>query len=79
MENYLRSVVPAEMPGGWATEALKAQAVAARSYAARYRANLGGKQVYDICDTTACQAYYGTGTEFSATNAAVAATANREL
>lgn len=79
MENYLRSVVPAEMPGGWATEALKAQAVAARSYAARYRANLGGKQVYDICDTTACQAYHGTGTEFSATTAAVAATANRVL
>ncbi|MGB7962998.1 MAG: SpoIID/LytB domain-containing protein [Propionicimonas sp.] len=79
MENYLRSVVPSEMPGSWHAEALKAQAVAARSYAARYRDNLNGRQVYDICDTTACQAYRGTGNEYGATSAAVSATANKVL
>jgi stage II sporulation protein D len=79
MENYLRSVVPSEMPASWHSEALKAQTVAARSYAARYRDNLKGLQVYDICDTTTCQVYRGTANEYSATDAAVSATANKVL
>jgi SpoIID/LytB domain protein len=79
MEEYLRSVVPAEMPPTWNGEALKAQAVAARSYSARYRVNLGGKKVYDVCDTTACQAYKGTGSEKASTNAAITATAGQIL
>ena len=79
MEDYLRSVVPSEMPASWQAEALKAQSVAARSYAARYRANQGGKYAYDICNTSACQVYKGTMTEHPATNKAVADTAGQVL
>lgn len=79
MEDYLRSVVPSEMPASWHAEALKAQAVAARSYAARYRANLGGKKAYDICNTTACQVYKGTMSEHPNTDKAVKATAGQVL
>lgn len=56
MNNYLRSVVPAEIPASWGLEAVKAQAVAARSYAA---ARLGSADGFDICDTTSCQVYPG--------------------
>jgi SpoIID/LytB domain protein len=62
MEQYLRSVVPSESPPGWADrpngiEALKAQAVAARSYAAAERRSGPA----NTCDTTACQVYRGRG------------------
>ena len=58
LEDYVRSVVPAEMPTSWSPQAVRAQAVAARSYAIRARdyTNYPG---YDICDTTACQVYPG--------------------
>lgn len=56
MNSYLRSVVPAEIPASWGLEAVKAQAVAARSYAA---ARLGSPDGFDICDTTSCQVYPG--------------------
>jgi SpoIID/LytB domain protein len=77
MRNYLRSVVPSEMPASWHIEALKAQVVAARSYALRYEANLGGTRVYDICDTTACQVYSGTANEYAASDKAVDGTAGK--
>jgi SpoIID/LytB domain protein len=62
MEDYLRGVVPAEVPAGWGSkpngmEALKAQAVAARSYAAAERR----PGLANTCDTTACQVYVGRG------------------
>ncbi len=80
MTSYLASVVPSEMPSGWATEALKAQSVAARSYATRYREVSGGPgRLWDICDTTSCQVFHGTAAETSATNSAVVATAGRVL
>lgn len=79
MQDYLRSVVPSEMPASWPTEAVKAQTVAARTYAARYRANLAGKRVYDICDTSSCQVYKGTSTEYSASDKAVSATKGKVL
>ncbi|MCL1838182.1 MAG: SpoIID/LytB domain-containing protein [Propionibacteriaceae bacterium] len=75
MEDYLRSVVPAEMPASWSLEAVKAQAVAARSYAARYKKNLNGKKPYDICDTTSCQAYTGISVEHANTDKAIKQTA----
>jgi peptidoglycan hydrolase-like amidase len=55
MEEYLRGVVPAEMPASWPLEALRAQAVAARSYASTRRAhrNVGA----DVCTTTHCQVW----------------------
>lgn len=70
MEDYLKGVVPSEMPSGWELEALKAQAIAARSYAI---ANLGkrGSLGYDLKDTPEDQAYGGASAETSRTNTAV--------
>jgi stage II sporulation protein D len=76
LEDYVKGVVPAEMPTSWATDAVRAQAVAARSYAVRLR-DFGGYSGFDICDTTACQVYGGVGRETSNGNAAVRATAGR--
>jgi SpoIID/LytB domain protein len=56
MEDYVAGV--AEMPSRWATEALKAQAVAARTYA-WYSIGLGTFDGYDICASTACQVFRG--------------------
>jgi hypothetical protein len=58
MEEYLRGVVPAEMSPGWPLEALKAQAIASRSYAT-YAHNYPRHpdQGADLCTTTHCQAY----------------------
>jgi len=87
MERYLRGVVPRESPASWADlgggrgrEALRAQAVAARSYAfTEHRYSYAG-----TCDTTACQVYSGAAVgvpgdwqrlEDPRTDAAIAATA----
>ena len=56
LESYLLGVVPRESPASWPIEALKAQAVAARSYA--YRAT-GGSGTFDVNCTTASQMYGG--------------------
>lgn len=60
LEDYVKGVIPYEMSGSWPVEALKAQAVAARTYAVR---NLDAHRSYgfDVCNTTHCQVYYGTG------------------
>lgn len=55
MQNYLRGVVPNEMPISFGLEALKAQSVAARNYA--YNAKISPN--YDVVDSTASQVYYG--------------------
>jgi stage II sporulation protein D len=64
LEEYLLGVVPNELsPASFGLiEALKAQAVAARTYIVR---NMGqyNKEGYDICATDACQVYFGAGTE----------------
>jgi stage II sporulation protein D len=65
LEDYVRSVVPSEMPTSWATDAVRSQAVAARSYAIRTRESTSYSG-YDICDTTACQVYGGRATTTSA-------------
>ena len=59
METYLRGVVPNEMPAGWHAQALRSQAVAARTYAARQRATAPSTQPFDTCDSTACQVFDG--------------------
>ena len=59
MESYLRGVVPSEMPSYWKTEALKAQAVAARTYAANQRASSPSSRPYQTCDSTSCQVFKG--------------------
>lgn len=70
IENYLRGVVPSEMPSRWSYEAHKAQAIAARSYAL---ANLGKRANggYDLKDTPEDQAYGGASAEAAQTNKAV--------
>lgn len=70
-EQYLYSVVGSEMPATWASEALKAQAVAARTYAVR---QLKPNDSFDICDSPACQAYEGLKAESPASRSAVDAT-----
>ena len=76
LEDYLRGVVPNELaPVQFpAIEALKAQAVAARTYALR---NMGQfkERGYDICATPACQVYRGQSSEHPLTDQAVAETA----
>ena len=71
LEPYLKGVVPSEMPSGWAPEALKAQAVAARSYAL---ANLTKGRDFDLYGDTRDQAYGGVDAESPAASAAVDAT-----
>jgi len=56
LEEYLRAVVPAEMPALWPLEALKAQAVASRTYA-QFAIEHPRFPNADICTTTQCQAY----------------------
>lgn len=76
LEQYLYGVVPAEMPPTWSAEALKAQAIAARSYA------LATRQVgapYDVFGDTRSQAYLGLSSEDPATDAAVDATKGQVL
>src|SRR4051794_4686119 len=70
LEDYLQGVVPAESPASWPAEALKAQAIAARTYA--ITTARGGD--FDQYADTRSQMYSGVGVETAATNAAVAAT-----
>jgi SpoIID/LytB domain protein len=79
MESYLRAVVPAEMPASWHANALRSQAVAARSYASFDRARTPGGRTWDTCDTTSCQMYSGVPAEYAASDAAVVATAGQTL
>ncbi len=75
MDSYLRAVVPAEMPASWHSSAVRAQAVAARSYAHFDRARAPAGRTWDTCDSTSCQMYSGVPAEHVASNWAVAATA----
>lgn len=70
VEDYIRGVVPSEMPSRWCFEAHKAQAIAARSYAL---ANIGKRagSGYDLKDTPEDQAYGGASAEAASTNKAV--------
>jgi len=71
-------VIPREMPASWQPEAVKAQAVAARTYATWSRDQFPSRY-YQICDTSYCQVYGGAGAEDPRSNAAVTATANQIL
>jgi stage II sporulation protein D len=78
IEQYLYSVLGAEMSGNWPQEALKAQAVAARSYAIHQRLK-SQTDLYDVDNTQSSQVYKGLQTESSGTYAAVDATAGQVL
>ncbi|MBM9459373.1 SpoIID/LytB domain-containing protein [Nocardioides sp. zg-536] len=73
LNNYLRGVVPAEVPAGWHPQAVRAQSVAARTYAVFARTDRK-RRSYDLCDTTACQVYRGVAVEHPAADAAIRAT-----
>jgi SpoIID/LytB domain protein len=75
LDRYVQGVVPSEVPTSWPADAVRAQAVAARSYAAHERAH--STSYYDICDTTSCQVYGGYEVEDPASNAAVDKTGGR--
>ncbi len=80
VEDYLRGVVPSEMGPELYNqlEALKAQAVAARTYTLR---NMGefAREGYDICATPRCQVYGGMSVEHPLSDQAVADTAGQVL
>lgn len=78
LEQYLYSVLGGEMNGTWPQEALKAQAVAARSYAL-YQRQRSGNGTFDVGDTPAWQVYDGVEDESTGTIAAVNATAGQVL
>ena len=69
LKNYLRGVVPNEMPVSFGLEALKAQCIAARNYALKPRDT--AYQEFDICDSVACQVYFGAKTEKTLSDRAV--------
>lgn len=75
VEDYLKGVLKSEMGPSWPLEALKAQAVLARTYA------LSSKKhgVYDVCDGTHCQAYDGASVESPVITRAVSETAGEIL
>lgn len=73
LEDYLKSVVPSEMPASWNIEALKAQAICARNYAL---SNLGKYKSwgFDMDDTVSNQVYKGVSAENPNSTKAVEAT-----
>lgn len=70
VEEYLYGVIAAEMPASWDMEALKAQAVAARSMC-NYQYNKYINDGYNVCDTVYTQVYKGYSGETNKTNKAV--------
>lgn len=68
LENYLYGVVPNEIPSSWGIEALKAQALAARTYAV---CSIRPKQIYDMEDNQNSQVYMGYDYEKASTTKAV--------
>jgi SpoIID/LytB domain protein len=77
LDTYLRGVVPTEMPASWPVEALRAQAIAARSYGAVRLHPAEGS--FDVYDDTRSQVYRGVEAEAATTNAAIAATSGSVL
>ncbi len=78
LDDMVKGVVPREMPTSWEAAAVRAQAVAARTYAAFDRAEHPTRS-YHTCDTTSCQVYGGLAAEDSRGNAAVGATLKQVL
>jgi stage II sporulation protein D len=78
LEEYLYSVLGSEMPTSWPQEALKAQAVAARSYAL-YKREKSQNDLYDVGGSTAHQVYKGLASEAPSTQAAVNSTRGQVL
>ena len=78
VEDYVKGVVPWEMSASWPLEALKAQAITARTY---LMANLTKHKTlgFDICNTAECQAYHGNSRANANSDMAVDQTAGQYL
>lgn len=80
LDDYICGVLPNEIYPSWGEEALKAAAVAARSFtAAKVKSTNHSGDGFDVCTTTHCQVYRGMGTEKASTNKAVQDTAGEIL
>ena len=77
-DEYMRGALPGEMPNYWEVEALRAQAITARTYAA-WRQATAGDRTWDVRDDTADQCYGGHSFESPRTTAAVESTAGEIL
>jgi hypothetical protein len=78
LETYIGAVVGAEMPSSWSLEALRAQAVAARSYALAHMARPANRH-WHLGDTTRWQAYKGLSSSNERTRQAAASTSGMIL
>ena len=78
LDQYILGVIPAEMPASWPTQALRAQAVATRTYAA-YEMTTPATSGYDLFDDTRSQVYGGYAAEQTSTSAAAGATSGQVL
>ena len=76
LDEYLYGVVPYEMSDSWPTEALKAQAISARTYSVRY---MNGDANYDMVDTTSNQTYHGYNPDYENAIAVVNDTGKQTL
>lgn len=76
LEDYVKGVIPYEMSSYWPVEALKAQAVCARTYGI-YNINSYAEDGFDLTDDTRSQVYKGTRDADEATDAAVDSTAGK--
>lgn len=79
-DSYVKGVVAAEMPATWQIEALKSQAIAARTFGAYSKETSSGpSDTWNVDDTTNYQVYGGLGSETTRTNQAVSGTAGKIL
>ena len=78
VEDYLYGVVPKEMPPSWNVEALRAQGVAARTFALKNRKRHSAEG-FDLCSTSHCQVYEGMPAEMRTTTEAVDSTRGEVL
>lgn len=74
LEEYLYGVLPAEMPADWPKQALRTQAIAARTWAVK-NLTRHTHQGFNFCDSVHCQVYKGAGVETRRTNQVVDDTA----
>jgi stage II sporulation protein D (peptidoglycan lytic transglycosylase) len=79
VDAYLNGVVGAEMPSYWEPEALRTQAIAARTYALYYKKRFGAKRNWDVSTTQATQVYKGIAAESATIKDAVKKTEGKVL
>ncbi len=73
MDDYAKGVLPYEMSASWPLEALKAQAVAVKSYALSISASKHASGRFDVCNSTCCQVYRGANSASNHSDSAVEA------